>query len=233
MSTRIRNLALVVGGLLFTVVGLAVLAPAALAHECPAGTGPTSPECQPAAVYPDWRPNYVPVMDLQDRSDEQQKRDAQRWRDENGCHGQFCVWADPSGSVDDEAGPGTLHAGSAGDHSLGEGAHSDEGHEQNEFGNHDTHGGSIYADICAGSDAGTSYEGRAGDCTGPEDTQVGITIVDHLTCPMGCMDEYHVVRPLDSDYTEAQVANSARDTETALSDPQRHLCGYEQYDSAC
>jgi hypothetical protein len=49
---------------------------------------------------------------------------------------------------------------------------------------------------------------------------------------MGCADEYHVVRPLDQDYTQTQVDNSVRDTQTAVSDPQRHLCGYEQH-SAC
>jgi len=232
MSTKIRKLALVVAGLVFVLVGFAVMAPRAEAHECTYDENGEVIECHPADVYPDWRPNYVPVMDLEDRNDEEQKRDAQRWRDENGCDTQFCVWAKPSGSVDDESGPATLHAGSAGDHSLLEGAHSDEGHEDNEFGNHDTHGGSIYADMCAGSDAGTSYDGQAGECEGPEDTQVGITIVDHLTCPMGCADEYHVVRPLDQDYTQTQVDNSVRDTQTAVSDPQRHLCGYEQH-SAC
>ena len=35
-----------------------------------------------------------------------------------------------------------------------------------------------------------------------------MTIVDHLTCPLGCFDEYHVVRPFDQEYTERQMANT-------------------------
>jgi hypothetical protein len=216
---------LFVGGLAFTQM--------ASAHECTTNPETGVEECGPAAVYPDWRPNYIPLMDLRDRESEQERRDAQRWRDENGCETQYCVWADPTLSVDDEAGPATVHAGTAGDHSLGEAAHSDEGHEDNEFGNHDTHGGAIYADVCLGSDEGASYEGNAGACTGMQDTQVGVTVVDHLTCPAGCADEYHIVRPLDPEYTQEQVDESITATQTAVSDPVRHICGYEYADPSC
>ena len=194
---------------------------------------PTEPECGPTDVYPNWRDNVVPLFDLEDRDDEQQKRDAQRWRDENGCEKQFCIWANPSGSVDDEAGPGTLHAGMAGEHALGEAAHSDEGHTDDEFGNHDSHGGSIYADICLGTDAGTSYEDHAGACEDMYDSQVGIVVVDHLTCPAGCMDEYHVIRPTDPAFTQGQLADSQRDIGEIAADPQRYACGYEEQGSAC
>ena len=232
------------------LTGLAITAAVVQAHACVEETTPapepdkklkkdeepppppTTTTCGPTDVYENWRPNYLPLFDLADRDDEQQKRDAQRWRDENGCEKQFCIWASPSGSVDDPEGPATIHAGMAGEHALGEAAHSDEGHTDDEFGNHDSHGGSIYADICAGTDNGTSFEGKAGSCTGPEDTQVGITVVDHLTCPAGCADEYHVVRPLDQPYTQEQLADSQRDLATAASDPQRHVCGYEEH-SAC
>jgi hypothetical protein len=194
---------------------------------------PAEEECGPTDVYPNWRDNVVPLFDLEDRDDEQQKRDAQRWRDENGCETQFCIWANPSGSVDDEAGPATFHAGMAGEHALGEAAHSDEGHTDDEFGNHDSHGGTIYADVCLGTDAGTSYEDNAGACEDIYDSQVGIVIVDHLTCPAGCADEYHVIRPTDPAFTRAQLEDSQRDIGEIAADPQRYACGYEEQGSAC
>ena len=243
-----RKLALVLMGAL-VVGGLPVLQMSAFAHACtePAPQEetdkkpkkkdppppPSEPECGPTDVYPNWRDNVVPAFDLADRDDEQQKRDAQRWRDENGCEKQFCIWASPSGSVDDPEGPATIHAGMAGEHALGEAAHSDEDHTDTEFGNHDSHGGSIYADICLGTDNGTSYEDNAGSCEDMYDTQVGITVVDHLTCPAGCADEYHIVRPLDPEYTQEQMADSQRDIGEIAADPQRYACGYEEMGSAC
>lgn len=228
--------------------GLAIGAAVVQAHACTTTTTPapepdkkpkkgeepppptTTEECGPTDVYENWRDNYLPLFDLADRDDEQQKRDAQRWRDENGCENQFCIWAEPSASRDD---PGaTFHGGTAGEHALGEAAHSDEGHPDNEFGNHDSHGGAIYLDVCAGTDDGTSYEDNAGACSGPEDTQAGITVVDHLTCPAGCADEYHVVRPLDTPYTQEQLSDSQRDLGEAAADPKGHLCGYEGH-TAC
>ena len=244
-----KKLALVVLGAL-CIAGLPVLEMAAHAHACtePAPAEetdgkkpkkkdppppPDEPECGPTDVYPNWRDNFIPLFDLADRDDEQQKRDAQRWRDENGCEKQFCIWANPSGSVDDPEGPATIHAGMAGEHALGEAAHSDEDHTDTEFGNHDSHGGSIYADICLGTDNGTSYENQAGACEDLNDTQVGITVVDHLTCPAGCADEYHVIRPLDTAYTQEQMADSQRDIGEIAADPQRYVCGYEEQGSAC
>lgn len=227
-----RRRAIAVGAAVVMVLGLAgVLANQAVAHQCTTTT--TAEECEPTDVYPNWRDNIVPVADLADRDDEEQRRDAQRWRDENGCLTQYCVWADPTASVDDGDGPLTVHGGTAGDHSLGEAAHSDEGHVDDEFGNHDSHGGAIYVDLCLGSDAGGSYEDQAGACTGMQDTQAGITVVDHLTCPIGCADEYHVVRPLDQPYTEEQLADSQRDLGEIGDDPQRYACGYEEYGSSC
>lgn len=261
MTRRTTTAAILVA--LLTIGTAAVTGRTALAHQCTTTTAdeadshpgqghgqgqgqghgygqpdaeePQEPEetCGPTDVYPNWRDNYVPLFDLADREDEQQRRDAQRWRDENGCDTQFCTWADPSVSVNDPEGPATLHAGIAGDHTLTEGAHDDEGHDGSEFGNHDSHGGAVYADVCAGTDAGTSHEGQAGACTGPQDTQVGITVVDHLDCPAGCADEYHVVRPLDPAYTEEQASDSQRDLAAVAADPQRWACGYEEQGSAC
>ncbi len=244
--------AIAAGGVLVLSVTAAITT-TAMAHQCttetsepeepgkgngkgrgnPNGEPTTTTTCEPSDVYPNWRDNVVPVADLTDRDDEQQRRDAQRWRDENGCLTQFCVWADPSASVDDPDGPATVHAGVAGDHSLTEGAHSDEGHAVSEFGNHDSHGGAIYVDLCAGSAEGSSMDGQAGACRGPSDTQAGVTVVDHLTCPIGCADEYHVVRPLDQPYTEEQVADSQRDVGEIGTDPMRYACGYEEFGSSC
>lgn len=234
---------------LLTIGTATIVDRTALAHQCSTtteepdphpgrghgrpGTEEPAEECGPTDVYPNWRGNYVPLFDLADRDDEQQRRDAQRWRDENGCDSQFCTWADPSASVNDPEGPATLHAGIAGDHTLTEGAHADEGHADSEFGNHDSHGGAVYVDVCAGTDAGTSHEGQAGACTGPQDTQVGITVVDHLPCPAGCADEYHVVRPADPAYTQEQVNDSQRDIGEVAADPQRWACGYEEQGSSC
>ena len=71
---------------MLTMVGaLLVGIQAANAHECPDEYEPNDPECQETQVYDDWRPNYVPVFDLADRDGEdgeQQRYDAQRWRDE-------------------------------------------------------------------------------------------------------------------------------------------------------
>ncbi len=229
-----RKLAFVVVTVL-ALTGVAAFNQAVQAHACtePAPGEEVPAECGPTDVYPNWRDNLVPLFDLEDRDDEQQKRDAQRWRDENGCEKQFCIWANPSGSVDDHEGPATIHAGMAGEHALGEAAHSDEDHSDTEFGNHDSHGGSIYADVCLGTDAGTSYEDHAGACEDMYDSQVGITIVDHLTCPAGCADEYHVIRPTDPAFTAAQVEDSQRDTGEIAADPQRYACGYEERGSAC
>ena len=44
-----------------------------------------------------------------------------------------------------------------------------------------------------------------------------------------CTDEYKVVRPLDTEYTQAQMANTQEDTQAILDDPYLWLCGYEQY----
>jgi len=236
--------------------GLFVTIQAAQAHECPDGDwDPDSETCYETRVYEDWRDNYVPLFDLEDRGDEdgngeQQRHDAQRWRDE--CHNgveyrQHCGWFyggnsalfyEESDGQDDDHGddpqvplgrPNEVHVGYAATHCfLAEGAHDCDRHGTNEFDTHDSHGGALYADVCISENEDSTY------CDdGPKDTQAGVTIVDHLTCPMGCFDEYHVVRPLDAEYTSEQMENSAADTETALSDPQRHLCGHPENGSRC
>lgn len=233
--------------MLTLTAGLFVGIQAASAHQCPDAHVPDDSACQDTAVYDDWRPNYVPLFDLADRNDEdgngeQQRRDAQRWRDEcaNGDqYRQQCAWlyggqsvmpydeSDPEGA---SPRPNELHVGYAASHCfLAEGAHDCDSHGSgSEFDTHDSHGGALYTDVCLSENPDSKY------CDdGIKDTQAGVTIVDHLTCPTGCFDEYHVVRPLDQEYTERQTANSAAAIETAANDPQRYLCGYEDKGSRC
>lgn len=213
----------------------------ASAHQCPDGYEPNDPECEETAVYDDWRPNYVPFFDLADRDGEdgeQQRHDAQRWRDECSNGNQYrqqCAWvyggqsvapydeSDPDGA---SPRPNELHVGYAATHCfLAEGAHDCDSHADSEFGTHDSHGGALYADVCLSANPDSKY------CDdGLSDTQAGVTIVDHLGCPFGCFDEYHVVRPLDQEYTDEQMADSVEYLGSV--DPQRHLCGYEDH-SAC
>lgn len=210
------------------------------AHQC---VDEDETNCHETQVYDDWRPNYVPLFDLADREGdggEQQRYDAQRWRDEcnNGDqYRQQCAWAYGGQSVssygtDPESGtprPNEWHVGYAANHCfLAETQHDCDSHEDNEFGTHDSHGGALYADVCLSENPHSKY------CDdGLKDTQAGVTIVDHLTCPMGCFDEYHVVRPFDTEYTETQMTNSVEAVEVVTNDPQGHLCGYEDQGSNC
>ena len=222
----------------------------ASAHQCPEGDT-TSPECHETPVYDDWRPNYIPLFDLAGReygdgsSAEEERYDAQRWRDECATYDadgqvqerQQCAWFYGGTSLvprdTDSEGepprPNELHFGYAANHCfLAEGAHDCDSHEETEFGTHDPHGGAIYVDICLSENPDSKY------CDdGLEDTQAGVTIVDHLTCPMGCFDEYHVVRPFDTAYTQEQMDGSAQAIDGIAQDPVRHLCGYEEQGSAC
>ncbi len=223
--------AAVVGSLL---TGLGVAA----AHQC--GDKPQKKDnCHETAVYEDWRPNYVPLFDLSERDQqgagtegEQQRRDAQRWRDEcsdDGEYRQQCAWAYGGSSgteyPTDVSGPrpNELHVGYAANHCfLAEAAHDCDSHEETEFGTHDSHGGAVYVDVCVAENPDSK---RCDD--GAEDTQAGVTVVDHLTCPIGCADEYHVVRPADGDYTTRQMDGSVTAVEGIAADPRGHLCGYE------
>jgi hypothetical protein len=241
--------------LITTMVGAVLVGTqVASAHECPDEYDPNDKACKETQVYDDWRPNYVPLFDLAGRDGEegeQQRYDAQRWRDEchdDGEYRQQCGWyhggnsalfyEETDGHEDHDHGddphvplsrPNELHVGYAATHCfLAEGAHDCDRHGQSEFDTHDSHGGAIYVDVCISENQDSKY------CDdGLKDTQAGVTIVDHLTCPAGCFDEYHVVRPFDQAYTEQQMANSAVAIERIASDPQRHLCGYEEYGSNC
>lgn len=242
-----RRLLLVLLGV-GVAAGLLAGVQVAWAHQCPEGEPPDSEECQETAVYDDWRPNYVPLFDLADReygdpsSAEDQRRDGQRWRDEcadDGDERQQCGWLYGGTSVQeydsdspDEplSRPNELHVGYAANHCfLAEGAHDCDSHgDESEFATHDSHGGAIYVDACLSANPDSKW------CDdGVEDTQAGVTIVDHLTCPLGCFDEYHVVRPFDTEYTEQQMENSQEAAPQIAADPQRHLCGYEEKGSSC
>lgn len=233
-----RRVALLLAALV--VLGLLVGLGSASAHEC---TDPNNPAtCHPTPVYPNWRGQYVPLFGVndtrcEDETCKENRRREQRWRDEWGCDVQWCTWADiqfsglPFTSGDGQ--PMSVHTGMAADHSFGELAHTTEGHGTQE-GNHDSHGGSVYADVCLASDEGTSYDGQPGECGGVEDTQAGANIVDHNPCgppineiPLPCFDEYHVVRPLDPAYTQEQMEESQEEIQRDVEDPHEYLCGYE------
>jgi hypothetical protein len=215
------------------------------AHECTydgegRNTG-NQVECHETPVAPNWRDgNYVPLFDLDDRNDPRQRANSQRWREE--CQGyddqgnyhsdQMCAWARGGYShtpgQGGEISPNEVHTGFAASHCfLGEFAHQCQGHDKR-FGEgvHDGHGGAIYADVCLTANPESKY------CrNGPSDTQAGLTIMDHNPCGfivpiVACIDEYHVVRPLDPAFTQRQMEDSLEYIPRILSDPELYLCGY-------
>lgn len=229
---------------LAVVAGVMTLGGTALAHEC--GYDPQNPElCRETPVMPNWRGTYVPLFDIEDREDESQRYDAQRWRDEcaNGDPNspdyqsrQQCQWAYGGTSLfpnreNDERSPNELHAGFAATHCfLFEFAHQCEDHDAARGeGVHDAHGGATYVDVCLTANPESKY------CDdGLEDTQVGVTVMDHNPCGtvvpiVACTDEYKVVRPLDIAYTQAQMDNTVEDTQAIVADPYTWACGFEQY----
>jgi hypothetical protein len=226
------------------LAGLLVGIGSAQAHQCEQAKKNKPAECRDTEVYPDWRPNYIPLFDLPNRDDpeagEQERYDAQRWRDEcdddddgDGVEEQRqqCQWLYGGTSVqqypsDDGASvsrPNELHVGYAANHCfLAEAAHDCDNHgTEDEFATHDSHGGAVYADVCLSPNP----DSRLCD-DGMQDTQVGVTVVDHLPCPWGCFDEYHVVRPFDTDYTTEQMADSQAAIATIPSNPEGYACGY-------
>lgn len=231
------------------VMGTLLLGGSASAHECTDSDPQTEPnpeECHETPVMPNWRGTYIPLFDIEDREDEAQRYDAQRWRDEcsNGDPNspsyqsrQQCAWfyGGTSGFADDDGGlaPNEAHAGFAATHCfLFEFAHQcSDGHDGSVQGEgvHDAHGGALYVDVCLQPNPESKY------CNdGMKDTQVGVTIMDHNPCGtvvpiVACTDEYKVVRPLDTEYTQAQMANTQEDTQAILDDPYLWLCGYGQY----
>jgi hypothetical protein len=195
------------------------------------------PVCKETPVQPNWRDNYIPLFDLQDRDDPRQRYEAQRWRDECEHHdrefAQQCAWYYGGTSFfpnrdNDEMSPNEAHAGFAATHCfLFEFAHQCEDHDES-YGEsvHDAHGGALYLDVCLTRNAESRYCQQ-----GMADTQVGLTIMDHFPCGapvpiVNCIDEYHVVRPFDTEYTSAQFDNTQRDTQEVVDDPHRYLCGF-------
>ncbi len=239
---------------LITLAAMGIALAAAIgahAHEC---DDPDDREtCRESETVPNWRDgNYIPLFDLEDRDDEQQRRDAQRWREE--CSdgdpqseeyrsSQLCAWAyggqsntpnDGSDPTDPNSfSPNEFHVGFGASHCfLGEFAHQCEHHDaERGEGVHDTHGGAIYVDVCLTENPESKY------CDdGMKDTQVGVTIMDHNPCGtvvpiVACTDEYHVIRPFDPEYTQAQMEDSAEYAQRIAEDPVLYLCGYEEYRS--
>jgi hypothetical protein len=226
------------------------LAPAASAHYCP-DNDPDSPECRNTPVSQEWRDyDYVPVFDAPDRHDDTRVQ-YQRWRDEYGCRTEWCTWADFSISFvpsdGDPSGiptPNEFHIGAAGDHSLTEGAHQTEDHTvdgcDGQSGNcegiHDAHGGTAYADVCFTENQGGGRSVHDPDSCddGMKDTEIGVVIVDKNPCggitfgiPVPCMDEYHILRPLDDDYSARQRDFDQQQVQGIMNDPDAYLCGNE------
>lgn len=241
-----RRIALIVG-VVVVFAGLGGVRMAAEAHTC---EDPDDPEnCHPSVVE-NWRGQYVPAFGLEDREDEQQREHAQRWHQECQSGGQYqqqCVWLYGGTTVapddDGNVAPMEQHAGLAMTHCFaGEAFHQCENHNDPGEGEHDSHGGSIYVDVCVNenpeADAST-----AGACDeGLQDTQAGITIEDHNPCGnvapvVACTDEYHVVRPFDGEYTEAQTDDTAAWVESAQTSPADHfaswICGDHPSSQSC
>lgn len=218
---------------------------AAFGHAC------TDPEdestCEDTPVMPNWRDQYVPLFDLEDRDDEQQRYDAQRWRDEcdqpNGEANQSCTWADFGMSLFNEEGdfdpassePQEAHAGFAASHCfLFEFAHQCEDHDASlGEGVHDAHGGATYVDVCLAENPDNKFCDE-----GIQDTQAGVTIMDHNACGtvvpiVACTDEYHVVRPFDSEYTMEQMADSVAAVQKIADDPATYVCGHHPSGQSC
>ena len=235
MKVRGRNAAMAAFVVMFVFGSAWFGMGSASAHQCK--DGDTSKHCEDTQVYDDWRPNLVPVFDLPERDDES-REDAQRWRQEcedDGEYRQECVWVygGQSGMVyetdpDGTPRPNELHAGVAATHCfIAEAAHDCDRHadvSEGEFETHDSHGGAAYVDACF-----AAYEASQHCDDGLADTQVGVTVVDHLDCPIGCFDEYHVVRPFDQPYTQAQVDDSVVTAQAIAADPKTFVCGYPEH----
>jgi hypothetical protein len=231
-----KRLAIVLAAL--TGLGVLGLVPrAAEAHTC----DPNTDECEDTPVMENWRDQYVPVFGLEDREDEQQRYDAQRWRDE--CDNQQqCAWAEGGNSATGGS-PNELHVGYAATHCfLGEAAHQCEDHtgsgdpDNPNEGVHDAHGGALYADVCLAQNNDPTTNKWCDD--GVEDTQVGVTIMDHFGCGIfvpiaSCTDEYHVVRPADEAYTNAQMEDTAAAPGEISGDPASYICGNHVSGASC
>lgn len=218
------------------------------AHSCEEDPGTGEERCEETPVMPNWRDgNYVPLFDI-DREDEQERYNAQRWRDECGGYDgdgnyrsdQQCTWVRAGTSLfpNPDAGqgqpaPNEVHAGHAASHCfLFEFAHQCEDHlEPGREGSHDAHGGAAYVDVCLTANPESKY------CDdGPTDTQAGVTIMDHNACGVivpiaACTDEYHLIRPLDTEFTTWQMEQSAAYIQRIVDDPELYLCGYREYRS--
>ncbi|MGH7897633.1 MAG: hypothetical protein ACREQQ_06755 [Candidatus Binatia bacterium] len=123
------------------------------------------------------------------------------------------------GEPDDPSGrgaPTSLHAGTAGDHSLLGAAHSNTDHSSYpEQGNHDSHGGSTWVDLYADPEEPSKTR----------DSRAGVVIMDHLGCEFGCSDEYHTAYAADPERTIFQAGEAPDQAEFVAEDPDRWLFG--------
>lgn len=205
------------------------------AHVC----DPADPaSCQETPVVDNWRDNYVPLFDLADRDDPDQRREAQRWREECGNQ-QQCAWLYSGSSANGSGAPNEVHAGTGASHCFAfELFHDCSDHACSETCDpaHDSHGGAIYVDVCLAENDDPALGTHCDD--GLSDTQAGVTVVDHNPCGIvvpvaACTDEYHVVRPLDDAYTATQVQNTRDSVDLIAADPARYLCGHHPSGQNC
>ncbi|MGH7820457.1 MAG: hypothetical protein ACREQ9_11825 [Candidatus Binatia bacterium] len=121
----------------------------------------------------------------------------------------------------DPAPPERVSVQNSGDHTLLGAAHSNTGHDPYPAqGNHDAHGGTIYADV---------YVPTADDPTAVQDSRAGIVILDHLGCTFGCSDEFHRFYAADPERTLLQIGEMPGQTEDTARNPDDWIYGYEPY----
>jgi hypothetical protein len=139
---------------------------------------------------------------------------------DNGTGSPDEMGGDPDTEPEDvsqRGAPSSLHVNHSPDHSWLGAAHSSSDHgDESEFASHDTHGGTIWADVILPD---------AEDPTRVRDTKAGNSIVEHLSCPT-CTDEYHEVW-LDPERTIFQIGEAPGQTEHVGRNPDRWLFGHE------
>ncbi|MGH7897632.1 MAG: hypothetical protein ACREQQ_06750 [Candidatus Binatia bacterium] len=112
--------------------------------------------------------------------------------------------------------PSSIHYNHSPDHAWLGLAHSSSQHGDTEFSSHDTHGGTIWADI---------YLPSEDDPTRTRDSNAGNSIIEHLGCPT-CTDEYHEVWA-DPERTIFQIGEIPGQTEQVGRNPDRWIGGHQ------
>jgi hypothetical protein len=115
--------------------------------------------------------------------------------------------------------PSQFSLANSADHSWLALAHSPDDHGPGEFDQHDTHGGSIWADVYLPTNEDHKVR----------DSNAGVFILDHLGCTFGCLDEYHQFYA-DPERLIFQVGEIPNQAEFVGRDPDRYVFGFGSYD---